>query len=249
MKSAASTAPATSEVRGAEGDAGTTSRARAHRPGLVDLGGDRVPPSIALGRVERWRSRHGAASIAAQQMRLDRVGRHPVDTSVAVGAQVGGGDVPSDEGAVKAWCGHARASLRSRRARSMRVLTVPLGIPSSNAASFVVRPSRMVACTTARSSGASRSSARPRSPCCTPMQHLLLGRAAGAGGADRAAGRAGDAAAAGGGAGGGCRSPTATPRPRRCRDSCRATATRSRRGPAPPPRRSDGRRIAAPAAR
>ena len=70
---------------------------------------------------------------------------------------------------------HSRASRSSCRARLMRLLTVPLGMPSSVAASRVLRPSRTVAWTTARSSGESRRRAVPDVAVLDPGEHLLLG--------------------------------------------------------------------------
>ena len=65
---------------------------------------------------------------------------------------------------------HASSSLSTSRARFIRVLTVPCGMPSSRPASAVVSPSRTVDCTTARNSGESRSSAPARSPYWTPSR-------------------------------------------------------------------------------
>jgi DNA-directed RNA polymerase specialized sigma24 family protein len=63
---------------------------------------------------------------------------------------------------------HASSFRKARRARIIRVLTVPAGTPRRRPASRVVSPSSTVAWTTARSSGLSRSSAPARSPCSTP---------------------------------------------------------------------------------
>ena len=71
---------------------------------------------------------------------------------------------------------HSSASLSSVRARLIRLLTVPLGMPSSAAASRVVSPSRTVAWTTARSSGERRREGDPHVAVLDPGQHLLLGR-------------------------------------------------------------------------
>ena len=71
---------------------------------------------------------------------------------------------------------HSSASLSSVRARLIRLLTVPLGMPSSAAASRVVRPSRTVAWTTACRSGERRAKATPDVAVLDPGQHLLLGR-------------------------------------------------------------------------
>ena len=64
-------------------------------------------------------------------------------------------------------CALLCASLRRCRARLIGLFTVPLGIPSSSAASRVLSPSSTVAWTTASSSGESRCSAAPTSPCST----------------------------------------------------------------------------------
>ena len=109
-----------------------------------------------------------AAVRAARQVRFDREGLRFLDVAAHVARQQLGLHVP----------GHASSSLSCARARIIRVLTVPAGMPSRRPASRVVSPSRTVAWTTARSCGESCRSAPPRSPCSTPSRTSSSARAA-----------------------------------------------------------------------
>ena len=132
--------------------------------GAVPTGGGRgggaVPLAPAAAREQP------SARVARDQVRLERIGGDGVDGAVGVPRERAGVGVPA---------GHASASLIWCRARSIRVFTVPCGMPSRRAASFVVRPSSTVARITARSSGDRAFIARAELAVLDPEEHLVLG--------------------------------------------------------------------------
>ena len=196
---------------GAERRAAATTLRRDDRRRAIDLGGDQRPTARSRSVVVELR-RPAPTGTSPQRNRCASIESAPTPPSrpSPIGGEVVGVDVPLSGT-------HANASLSSRRARIIRVLTVPLGMPSSDAGFVRGQPvehrrlhDRSQLGRQPRRAHRRDRRARHRS---APAPRPTPARP----GADRAAGRAAGGADAGAAGDGGSRSPTATRRRRRCR--------------------------------